>query len=162
MKPSPSLLPIFQCLCSVFRVEPGSVTRPWASGILRPLPPFLLLWCPSLLSAAAAAAESLQSCPTLCGPVDSSPAGSSAPGILQARPLEWVAISFSLYSLHSSKKPFSFLQPTNFFLVPLGLFTRKLSSRSFPTPTHFSWLLLSLHFSVLMTLCQRHLSRPLI
>ena len=45
--------------------------------------------------AAAAAAKSLQSCPTLCDPVDSSPLGSSVPGILQARTLEWVAISFS-------------------------------------------------------------------
>ena len=42
-----------------------------------------------------AAAESLQSCPTLCNPVDSSPPGSPVPGILQARTLEWVAISFS-------------------------------------------------------------------
>ena len=47
------------------------------------------------LDAAAAAAESLQSCPTLCNPIDSSPPGSTAPGILQARTLEWVAISFS-------------------------------------------------------------------
>ena len=45
--------------------------------------------------AAAAAAKSLQSCPTLCDPVDGSPPGSSAPGILQARTLEWVALSFS-------------------------------------------------------------------
>ena len=43
----------------------------------------------------AAAAKSLQSCPTLCDPVDSSPPGSPVPGILQARTLEWVAISFS-------------------------------------------------------------------
>ena len=48
-----------------------------------------------VLYAAAAAAESLQSCPTLCDPVDSSPPGSAVPGILQARTLEWVAISFS-------------------------------------------------------------------
>ena len=41
------------------------------------------------------AAKSLQSCPTLCNPIDSSPPGSSIPGILQARTLEWVAISFS-------------------------------------------------------------------
>jgi len=46
-------------------------------------------------AAAAAAAKSLQSCPTLCNPVDSSPPGSPIPGILQARTLEWVAISFS-------------------------------------------------------------------
>ena len=45
--------------------------------------------------AAATAAKSLQSCPTLCDPIDGSPLGSSVPGILQARILEWVAISFS-------------------------------------------------------------------
>ena len=44
---------------------------------------------------AAAAAKSLQSCPTLCDPIEGSPPGSPAPGILQARALEWVAISFS-------------------------------------------------------------------
>jgi len=46
-------------------------------------------------SAAAAAAKSFQSCPTLCDPIDGSPPGSPVPGILQARTLEWVAISFS-------------------------------------------------------------------
>ena len=45
--------------------------------------------------AAAAAAKLLQSCPTLCDPIDGSPPGSPIPGILQARTLEWVAISFS-------------------------------------------------------------------
>ena len=45
--------------------------------------------------AATAAAKSLQSCPTLCDPRDGSPPGSPVPGILQARTLEWVAISFS-------------------------------------------------------------------
>ena len=44
---------------------------------------------------AAVAAKSLQSCPTLCDPIDSSPPGSPVPGILRARTLEWVAISFS-------------------------------------------------------------------
>jgi len=44
---------------------------------------------------AAAAAKSLQSCPTLCDPIDGSPPGFPIPGILQARTLEWVAISFS-------------------------------------------------------------------
>ena len=48
-----------------------------------------------LYSPAAAAAKSLQSCPTLCNPTDGSPPGSPVPGILQARTLEWVAISFS-------------------------------------------------------------------
>ena len=46
-------------------------------------------------AAAAAAAKSLQLCPTLCDPIDSSPPGFPVPGILQARTLEWVAISFS-------------------------------------------------------------------
>ena len=50
---------------------------------------------PHILAAAAAAAKSLQSCPTLCDPRDSSPPGSPIPGILQARTPEWVAISFS-------------------------------------------------------------------
>ena len=46
-------------------------------------------------AAAAAAAKSLQLCPTLCDSIDGSPPGSPIPGILQARTLEWVAISFS-------------------------------------------------------------------
>ena len=46
-------------------------------------------------AAAAAAAKSLQSCPTLCDSIDGSPLGSPVPGILQARTLEWVAVSFS-------------------------------------------------------------------
>ena len=46
-------------------------------------------------NAAAAAAKSFQSCPTLCNPIDGSPLGSPIPGILPARILEWVAISFS-------------------------------------------------------------------
>ena len=46
-------------------------------------------------AAAAAAAKSLQSCSTLCDPIDGSSPGSPVPGILQARTLEWVAISFS-------------------------------------------------------------------
>ena len=54
-----------------------------------PFPPY-----PACL-AVAAAAKSLQSCPTLCDPIDGSPPGSPVPGILQARTLEWIAISFS-------------------------------------------------------------------
>jgi len=50
---------------------------------------------PVAIAAAAAAAKSLQSCPTLCDPIDGSPLGSSVPGILQARILEWGAIAFS-------------------------------------------------------------------
>ena len=50
---------------------------------------------PTYMPIAAAAAKSLQSRPTLCDPIDGSPPGSPVPGILQARTLEWVAISFS-------------------------------------------------------------------
>ena len=53
--------------------------------------PYVILTTP----AAATAAKSLQSCPTLCDPINGSPPGSPVPGILQARTLEWVAISFS-------------------------------------------------------------------
>ena len=49
----------------------------------------------TIIKTSAAAAKSLQSCPTLCDPIDGSPPGSLVPGILQARTLEWVAISFS-------------------------------------------------------------------
>ena len=45
---------------------------------------------------AAAAAKSLQLCPTLCDPIDGSSPGSAVPGVLQARTLEWVAIAFSI------------------------------------------------------------------
>ena len=55
---------------------------------------FYFIFLP-LCMAATAAAKSLQSCPTLCDPLDGSPPGSHIPGILQARTLEWVAISFS-------------------------------------------------------------------
>ena len=60
-------------------------------GILRQIT--LDFW--DMGSAAAAAAKSLQSCPTLCEPIDGNLPGSAVPGILQARTLEWVAISFS-------------------------------------------------------------------
>ena len=52
-------------------------------------------WAWDTWSTAAAAAKSLQSCPTLCDPIDRSPPGSPVPGILQARTMDWVAISFS-------------------------------------------------------------------
>ena len=55
---------------------------------------------------AAAAAQSLQSCPTLCDPIDGSPLGSTVPGILQARTLERVAISFSNTQKNYTKKIF--------------------------------------------------------
>ena len=61
----------------------------------------------------AAAAKWLQSCPTLCDPIDGSPPGSSVPGLLQARTLEWIAISFSRLYPEGTKieKDFSILYP---------------------------------------------------
>ena len=55
---------------------------------------FFSFWLTSLFMIISAAVRTLQSCPTLCDPIDSSPPGSPVPGILQARTLEWVAISF--------------------------------------------------------------------
>ena len=66
--------------------------------------------------AVAAAAKSLQSWPTLCDPIDGSPPGSSVPGILQARTLEWVAISFSISQVPS---PFLLPLPSPISQVPL-------------------------------------------
>ena len=58
-------------------------------------PPLLIQWRKKRNYMVATAAKSLQSCPTLCHPIDGSPPGSPVPGILKARTLEWVAISFS-------------------------------------------------------------------
>ena len=58
------------------------------------------------LGLTASAAKSLQSCPTLCNPIDGSPPGSPIPGILQERTLEWVAISFSIIASRTVRKEF--------------------------------------------------------
>ena len=78
--------------CSLFLLN--SVTLYGYAALLYP---FSIWWSLDSLQllAAAAAANSLQSCPTLCDPRDGSPPGSPVPGILQARTLEWFAISFS-------------------------------------------------------------------
>ena len=77
--------------------EPRTKAWPhfWASGLLLTKSPPLGLKGQTAEKEAAAAAKSLQSCPTLCDPIDGSPQGSPVPGILQARTLEGVAISFS-------------------------------------------------------------------
>ena len=94
------------------RRQPTRLPRPWDSpGKNTGVGPHFLLQCRKVnniivstvwatkevycIYAAAAAAKSLQSCPTLCDPIDGSPPGSPVPGILQERTLEWVAISFS-------------------------------------------------------------------
>ena len=56
---------------------------------------------------AAAAAKSLQSCPTLCDLIDGSPPGSAVPGILQARVLEWVAIALSAIQMRETENQFN-------------------------------------------------------
>ena len=63
------------------------------------------------------AAKSLQSCPTLCDPIDGSPPGSPVPGILQARTLEWVAISLTIMSFMN--KDFYFFLP-NLYIPSLS------------------------------------------
>ena len=60
----------------------------------------------------AAAAKSLQSCPTLCNPIDGSPPGSPVPGILQARTLQWVAISFNAWKWKVKVKSLSRVRPS--------------------------------------------------
>ena len=74
-----------------------TIISSWSPSTASLLVTLLLLVLPSshLPCVHAAAAKSLQSCPTLCDPIDGSPPGSPIPGILQARTLEWVAISFS-------------------------------------------------------------------
>ena len=72
-------------------------------------------------SRAAAAAKSLQSCPTLCDPIDGSPPGSPIPGILQARTLEWVAVSFSMES-HNMAQFFVCIGHTDIFPQYLVIF----------------------------------------
>ena len=78
-------LSLFQCLSYRFTVYRTAFTDECDDTLM----------CDSNRKDTAAAAKSLQSCPTLCDPIDGSPPGSPFPGILQARSLEWVAISFS-------------------------------------------------------------------
>ena len=79
--------------CSDFISAP--VYFPFREWMLQKFFGYLVTTTPCITFAAAAAAKSLQSCRTLCHPIDGSPPGSPVPGILQARTLEWVAISFS-------------------------------------------------------------------
>ena len=101
-----SLLPDLADLDSIF--GPPSVRNEKIHTLT--LPTF------SFSAAAAAAGKSLQACPTLSDPIDGSPPGSSVPGILQARTLEWVAISFSVsFSLPS--EVFNYLCTLSFFVM---------------------------------------------
>ena len=90
-------------LISLWVLEPKGSIHIWNAFDVFELCSFLLpgtleynpAYLKNVLKTAAAAAKLLQSCPTLWDPIDGSPPGSSVPGILQARTLEWVAISFS-------------------------------------------------------------------
>ena len=93
----------------------GSILLPLGRGfsiyktVQRTWPRILLI-----ALAAAAAAKSLQSCPTLCNPIDGSPPGSPVPVNLQARTLEWVAIAFS-NALEGEVKVFDFFEWLNYY-----------------------------------------------
>ena len=97
--------------------------------------------------AAGAAAKLLQSCPTLCDPIDSSPPGSAVPGILQARTLEWVVISFS--NAWKWKVKMKLLSHVRLFVTPWTVAYQALpfmgfsrqeywSGLPFPSPMHES------------------------
>ena len=128
---------------------------PWANNSV-----FL---CPSVFSPVevAAAAKSLQSCPTLCDPIDGSPPRSPVPGILQARTLEWVAISFSnAWKWKVKVKSLSRVQPsatpwtTAFQAHPSMGFSRQEYWSGVPLPSpllcyvnvKFNWILRTLSF----------------
>ena len=90
---------MIQRMLAIWSLVPLPFLNPtWTSGSSRFIYCWSLAWrilSTTLLAWAAAAAKSLQSCQTLCDSIDSSPPGSTIPGILQARTLKWVAISFS-------------------------------------------------------------------
>ena len=93
-------------------------------------------------TAAAAAAKSLQSCPTLCDPIDGSPLGSPVPGILQAGTMEWVAISFSnawkwKVKVKSLSRVRLFVTPwTAAYQAPLSMgFSKQEYSSGVPSPS---------------------------
>ena len=86
---------MIQRMLAIWSLVPLPFLKPaWTSGSSRFMYSWSLAWrilSITLLVCADAAAKSLQSCPTLCSPIDGSPPGSPVPGILQARTLEWVA-----------------------------------------------------------------------
>ena len=89
-------------------------------------------------AAAAAAAKSLQSCPTLCDPIDGSPPGSSIPGILQARTLEWVAISSS--NAWKWKVKVKWLSRVRLFESPWTAAYQAPPSMGFSRQEYWSWV----------------------
>ena len=96
------------------------------------------IWTAPLRVAAAAAAKSLQSCPTLCDPIDGSPPGSPIPGILQVRTLEWAAISFS--SAWKWKVKVKSLSCVRLFMTPCTAAYQALLSMGFSRQEYWSGL----------------------
>ena len=95
----------------------------------------LSLFCPntlgfSLIRTTTTVTKSLQSCPTLCDPIDGSPPGSPVPGILQARTPEWVAISFSSFPLKLEEVTVQYTQAKSYLTLcdPHGLQPTRLLS----------------------------------
>ena len=105
------------------------------------------------VAAAAVAAKLLQSCPTLCDPIDGSPPGSSIPGILQARTLEWIAISFPnagkwKVKVKSLSRAWLVATPwTTAHQAPLSMwFSRQEYWSGLPLPSNSIWNLRNLHW----------------
>ena len=103
-------------------------------------------WSTIYSQCAAAAAQSLQSCPTLCDPIDGSPPGSPVPGILQARTLEWVAASFS--NVWKWKVKVKSLSRVRLFATPWTAAYQAPPSMGFSRQEHWSGVPLLLQFSV--------------
>ena len=102
-------------------------------------------------AAAAAAAKSLQSCPTLCDPIDSSPPDSSVHGIFQARVLEWGAIAFSKACPLNSPNALGILQPKA--LSQGTLTTGKIACEHFCTPvSSWTWVFSSWYWFGILSL----------
>ena len=93
-----------------------------------------------------ATAKSLQSCPTLCDPIDGSPPGSPVPGILQARTLEWVAISFS--SAWQWKVKVKSLSRVRLFVIPRTTAHQAPPSMGFPRQEYWSGMPLPSPWSI--------------
>ena len=117
------------------------VSTNWAKGKKRVIIAFLVI---------DAAAKSLQSCPTLCDPMDGSPPGSPVPGFLQARTLEWVAISFSnswkwKVKVKTLSRVWLFATPwTAAYQAPLSMgFPREEYWSGVPLPSPSNWCMMS-------------------
>ena len=101
-----------------------------------------MVWSRSQIGpAAAAVAKSIQSCPTLCDPIDGSPPGSPVPGILQARTLEWIAISFS--NAWKGKVKVKSLSCVRLLAIPWTAAHQAPMSMGFSRQEHWSGLLSS-------------------